>query len=286
MIERRHGSIRILAFLVACGPLATAHADWPEWRAGVGRHSAHWRASATAGQKTAAPTARLSLALLERGDAVDVAQLDAIDVRGIDARLAEEAPYFGSKDEPLVIDVTLSKSADVGTLPTARFGAAPEPQHRAEHDSRPREIDAHPLMDDARIALGTGKDGLAKARANALIALAPQLSAADAADAVHRARIVLGELALRDGLLDEAAAQLELAANVEGSPRLESVGPDFALAQKLLENGRTAGVLRYFDRVALFWDEPSCLGSWKATIAAGEIPDLMRAWDCTAKKAR
>lgn len=69
---------------------------------------------------------------------------------------------------------------------------------------------------------------------------------------LHWGHIILGRVALRQGGLAAAEQHLQDAANVSGSPQLNSFGPDFDLANELLEHGRRDAVLDYLDRCKRF----------------------------------
>lgn len=89
----------------------------------------------------------------------------------------------------------------------------------------------------------------------------------------HHGNIVLGMIALSQENIDDAASYLEIAGSTTGSPQLDSFGPDFVLARKLLEHGKKESVLRYLDLCTRFWDSgQDQLKEWKVLVTAGLIP--------------
>lgn len=89
----------------------------------------------------------------------------------------------------------------------------------------------------------------------------------------HHGNIVLGMIALSQDDIAEAASYLEIAGSTTGSPQLDSFGPDFVLARKLLEHGKRESVLRYLDLCTRFWDSgKDQLKEWKVLVKAGLIP--------------
>ena len=66
-------------------------------------------------------------------------------------------------------------------------------------------------------------------------------------DRVHHGNLILGRIALARGDTDEAKSRLLLAGQTEGSPQLNSFGPNMLLAKELLERDETEVVLEYFE---------------------------------------
>ena len=91
---------------------------------------------------------------------------------------------------------------------------------------------------------------------------------------IHLAHTILGLVALASG--DEETACLELieSAKTPGSPQLDSFGPDFSLANDLLERGHKEAVWRFLMEVRKFWMEADLIDRWIDEINAGEIPYL------------
>jgi len=90
---------------------------------------------------------------------------------------------------------------------------------------------------------------------------------------LHRAHLILGRLALRDGDTAGAEAHLLAMGRVSDSPVLASFGPNMRLAQELLKVGKREVVLAYFDECARFWKDKH-LAVWKAQVQEGKTPDF------------
>lgn len=95
-------------------------------------------------------------------------------------------------------------------------------------------------------------------------------------NAVHKANLALGRLALRDGDIEQAKHYLVEAGKTPGSPQLNSFGPNMLLAKELLEKGETATVLAYLDLCAKFWrSDFGSVSTWKKLIAEGKQPNFL-----------
>jgi hypothetical protein len=117
----------------------------------------------------------------------------------------------------------------------------------------------------------------AQRAANHLLANAENFTADwNYSNAKHEAYLILGRLDLVSGNLEGAKANLLNAGSVAGSPQLDSFGPNMTLAKELLIKKERAAVLAYFDLVEKFWRpvEKDRLPSWKAQVAAGQIPEF------------
>jgi hypothetical protein len=103
--------------------------------------------------------------------------------------------------------------------------------------------------------------------------------------AVHHAHTVLGQAELARG--NPAAAELELleSGRTPGSPQLDTFGPSMALAEELLEIGRSDAVVEYLEACKAFWcpqdsSEPGAdqrrrtLDTWIFLVQDGRIPDF------------
>ncbi len=94
-------------------------------------------------------------------------------------------------------------------------------------------------------------------------------------NAVHFGNMVLGQVALREGDIDKAEDYLLKSGATEGSPQLNSFGPNMTLAKELLEANRPDAVLEYFDLCAKFWKlSRGRLDEWRQQVNLGEIPDF------------
>ena len=95
------------------------------------------------------------------------------------------------------------------------------------------------------------------------------------ANSVHHAHIILGRIALRGGDLAEARKHLIQASQSQGSPQLDSFGPNMMLAKELLEKGERDAVIQYFQKCASFWkDDRGQLVQWAAIVREGGIPNF------------
>lgn len=94
-------------------------------------------------------------------------------------------------------------------------------------------------------------------------------------NAIHKANLALGRVALASGDIETAKARLLDAGKTPGSPQLDSFGPNMELARRLLEKGQKDVVLQYLDLCGKFWEmDNGNLKAWKQTIKAGGIPDF------------
>jgi|SRR5688572_10478134 len=92
-------------------------------------------------------------------------------------------------------------------------------------------------------------------------------------NAVHKAHLMLGRVALVRGDIDTAEAELLAAARVPGSPQLASFGPNMQLALELLQAGSTEAVLEYFRLCGDFWEiGQSQLRAWSTDVENGRLP--------------
>lgn len=130
--------------------------------------------------------------------------------------------------------------------------------------------------DLAKAALAAGD--LAKAESYAQLALAEKSDSNDdwnLGNRIHYGHIVLGRVAVRRDNLGQARDHLLAAGKTNGSPQLDSFGPDFALARELLEKGEKGAVLVYLDEVRVFWKMGGGrLDSWTKDIQSGKIPSF------------
>ena len=92
-------------------------------------------------------------------------------------------------------------------------------------------------------------------------------------NAVHRANSSLGHIALRNG--DKAAARDYLLAsvNTQGSPQMNSFGPNMLLAKEMLDANEQDAVLQYLTRCRTFWTMGhDNLDVWTQMIRDGKRP--------------
>jgi tetratricopeptide (TPR) repeat protein len=142
----------------------------------------------------------------------------------------------------------------------------------------------------ARNALRHGKVKEAEVLANELARLAPKYKNDwNYGNAIEDSNQVLGRIALSKGDIAEAKKHLLASAHSQGSPQLNSFGPDFGLARELAEKGERDTVIAFLDSVARFWANPherteanskqianehgKQLEAWKQQLRAGEVPN-------------
>lgn len=96
-------------------------------------------------------------------------------------------------------------------------------------------------------------------------------------NSVHYGNIVLGKIALKEKKLDEAKKYLIEAGKTPGSSQLKSFGPDFTLAEMLLEAGEEEVVLEYLKLCEKFWKNGiEKLKEWQTLIKGGRTPDFSK----------
>lgn len=142
----------------------------------------------------------------------------------------------------------------------------------------------------AKNALEDGKVAKAEALARELAQLAPKYKNDwNYGNAIADANQVLGRIALSIGDVAEAKKRLLASADSQGSPQLNSFGPDFRLARELARKGERETVIAFLDLVARFWANPDertegnskriasehrkQLESWKQQLRSGEVPN-------------
>ena len=134
-----------------------------------------------------------------------------------------------------------------------------------------------PLGEAAMASVDVGDYEKAKRYADELLRLSHGLFPKERpdADGIHKGNLVLGRLALRAGNAEESKAYLLESARVEGSPALDSFGPNMTLARELLDRGEREAVLEYFDLCEKFWEHGrDKLATWRKQVEAGEVPDF------------
>jgi tetratricopeptide (TPR) repeat protein len=132
------------------------------------------------------------------------------------------------------------------------------------------------LKDLPAMAFDAGDFGKARAYAEQLLnELGTDRNNWNYGDAVHKANLILGRIAVRDGRLADAVTLLRASGETPGSPVLDSFGPNMSLAKDLLERGETEAVLDYFELCRVFWKMGgSRLDAWTKDVQAGNIPNF------------
>lgn len=130
------------------------------------------------------------------------------------------------------------------------------------------------LVEVAKTAVEAGELEKARAYAQELLTTAQQ-GGWNSGNAIHHGHLILGRIALREGIGEQAKEHLLQAGATHGSPQLSSFGPNMMLAKELLEQGETEAVLEYFELCGKFWkSSQGRLEQWAEVVKAGGIPDF------------
>lgn len=188
-------------------------------------------------------------------------------------------------------DSSSSREAPEGESPTDAVAAVDSPSE-PDADRQPEqpvpvvaspEIPAedwanrfYDLPDLAKEAARSGEFDTAQELASELLFLANEFETDwNYGNAIHDANIVLGLVALSRDDIGAAEAHLLAAGNTEGSPQLDSFGPNMMLAEALLQRDETKAVLEYFKLCRAFWElHDGQLDLWSQQVLAGLIPDF------------
>jgi len=132
------------------------------------------------------------------------------------------------------------------------------------------------LGEAAKESFEVGNKEDARKYANELLTLAPSFPGDwNYGNAIHDGNMVLGQIALREGKMDEAKSLLLKAGTSPGSPQMNSFGPNMSLARDLLAKGEKETVIQYFGECRVFWamghDQ---LDQWTKDAKAGRQPDF------------
>ena len=96
-------------------------------------------------------------------------------------------------------------------------------------------------------------------------------------NAIHEANRILGLMSLDAGNIDAAAGFLEKAGMSAGSPQLDTFGPEFDLANKMLRAGKGEEVVNYLKGIKKFWEgNEDRIDKWVTKIQKGGNPYLKR----------
>lgn len=128
----------------------------------------------------------------------------------------------------------------------------------------------------AKNAFNSGDQAGARKYAEELLQLAPQFKQDwSYGNAIHDGNLVLGRLAVAAGNLQEAKRRLLDSARSQGSPQLNSFGPNMSLAKDLLAKGETDAVLAYFELCGKFWKMGTArLKLWAEDAKKGAMPEF------------
>ncbi len=155
---------------------------------------------------------------------------------------------------------------------TARYEKAMQELAAARTD----EARFYALDAAQREAFTAGKYADAKGYAEEQARLLPKFRANwNYGNAVQDINITLGRLAARDGRYEEAGDYLLKSADSDGSPQMNSFGPNMLLARDLLQADRRAVVLEYFGLCSRFWKKDNGkLEEWSKTVRDHGMPDF------------
>jgi hypothetical protein len=131
----------------------------------------------------------------------------------------------------------------------------------------------------AKMSLAVGRTEDARQFATDMLLLDDGYSRGDPekthGDAVYSGHLVLGQIALDAGRIEEAKRHLLAAGKSSGSPALGSFGPNMSLAKGLLEKGEQEAVLQHLELCRKFWSlGGGKLDEWIKDIQAGRIPEF------------
>jgi hypothetical protein len=93
----------------------------------------------------------------------------------------------------------------------------------------------------------------------------------------HFVHLALGRVALTKGDVAAAIDELKLAGQTQGSPQLDSFGPNMLLAKDLIERHQTPAVIDYLQECKRFWKNDAVhprLDDWISTVELGATPDF------------
>jgi hypothetical protein len=98
----------------------------------------------------------------------------------------------------------------------------------------------------------------------------------DYGNAVHKGRLVLGRIAVREGRIVDAVWLLRASGETLGSSQLiSSFGPNMSLAKDLLEHREIDAVLAYLEQCRVFWKMGGDkLDAWVQEVKAGRVPNF------------
>ncbi|MCF6317930.1 MAG: hypothetical protein L3J83_01430 [Proteobacteria bacterium] len=96
-------------------------------------------------------------------------------------------------------------------------------------------------------------------------------------NARHDANHVLGLMSYNEGNIDEARKYLLKSGKSNGSPQLDTFGPDLELANLLLKEGHQEDTKIYLTNIKKFWEiDNGVVADWIQQIDSGEIPELSK----------
>lgn len=166
--------------------------------------------------------------------------------------------------------------------PARRRSAARAALHayeQARRLTRDRNLRFYKLPTLAKAAFSAGDLRKATNYATAAITEAARFKDWAHGNGIHHGHVVLGRVALVQGDAKLAVRHLLQAGRSPGSPQLNSFGPNFSLANDLLQAGDFESVLEFLNLCRRFWSYGAkALDAWCAQIHAGQRPDFKALW--------
>lgn len=146
-------------------------------------------------------------------------------------------------------------------------------QYKLAYDLSDDEGREAVLVSLAKTAFAAGLNEEAQAFATKM--LEDDMEGWNGGNRIHHGSLILGQVALSSGNIDEAKSRLLLAGKSPGSPQLNSFGPNMQLARELLERGETEVVLEYFELCGKFWaSHQKKLEEWTDDVKSNRVPDF------------
>lgn len=94
-------------------------------------------------------------------------------------------------------------------------------------------------------------------------------------NAIHHPNTILGLICLDEGKIECAKNHLIKSSKTTGSPQLDTFGPCFDLAQRLIEVGEKKVIIKYLKNCQTFWEhDKGRILKWLSEIENGEIPQM------------
>lgn len=94
-------------------------------------------------------------------------------------------------------------------------------------------------------------------------------------NAIHHAHTIIGLVRFDDEDIDSAKNHLVKSSKTTGSPQLDSFGPTFLLAQKMVEAGESESCEKFLNNCSQFWKmDNGRIAEWLKEIERGEIPQM------------
>lgn len=172
--------------------------------------------------------------------------------------------FFACKENTTETAQTLKEQSDNPSLTSENNTADPKADQ------------FYDLTENILAELDKGNIDAVKSMIDKLNQLIPQFTTDwNYGNAIHKVNIAKGRLALLNGNLEAAKTHLIAAADIDGSPQLNSFGPNMSLARELLVQSEESTVLEYLEKCRVFWKHgDKKIAKWKTTIENGDIPDF------------